>query len=256
MNFEIIDFHTHPFIEEIDNINRYTANAPMSTESFAKDLTECGISRFAGSVICRRPDYLTAMLDANTHALKLRDIYGGRYIPGIMVDANHVEESKAAIDTARKEGIRLIGELIPTGMGWNFTDEGFREILDYARSGEFVISMHSNEDVENMEMVAKDFPELSFVFAHPGEQKRLTKHISAMKQHKNIYLDLSGTGLFRYGMLKHLVDEVGADRILFGTDHPVCNPAMYVAGVMLEKLTDNEKALIFAQNAKRLLGIQ
>ena len=256
MNFEIIDFHTHPFIEEIDNINRYTANAPMSTKIFAEDLAECGISRFAGSVICRRSDYLTAMLDANAHAIKLRDIYGDRYIPGFMVDANHVKESKAAIDTARKEGIRLIGELIPTGMGWNFTDEGFREILNYARSGEFVISMHSNEDVENMEMVAKDFPELSFVFAHPGEQKRLTKHISAMKRHKNVYLDLSGTGLFRYGMLKHLVDEVGAEKILFGTDHPVCNPAMYVAGVMLEKLTDDEKALIFSQNAKRLLGIQ
>ena len=71
----------------------------------------------------------------------------------------------------------------------------------------------------------------------------------------NVYLDISGTGLFRYGMLKHLVSSVGAERILFGSDYPICNPNMYIAGVEFEKLTDHEKDLIFAENAKKLLKI-
>ena len=76
-----------------------------------------------------------------------------------------------------------------------------------------------------------------------------------MKKYDNIYLDLSGTGLFRFGMLKRLVDQVGAERILFGTDHPICNPAMYVAGVMHERISERNMSLIFSENAKRLLEI-
>ena len=39
-------------------------------------------------------------------------------------------------------------------------------------------------------------------------------------------------------------------------DYPTCNPAMYLGGVLLDELiTDEEKKAIFAQNAKKLLGI-
>jgi len=76
-----------------------------------------------------------------------------------------------------------------------------------------------------------------------------------MKSNENAYLDLSGTGLFRYGMLKKLCCEVVAERILFGTDYPICNLKMYIAGVLGEKISDSEKELIFAGNAKRILNI-
>jgi len=97
--------------------------------------------------------------------------------------------------------------------------------------------------------------DIDFVFAHPGEKAILDQHIQIMKKNDNVYLDISGTGLFRYGMLKQLVDEVGAERILFGTDYPICNPNMYIAGVLFEKISDREKELIFAGNAKRLLRL-
>ena len=55
-------------------------------------------------------------------------------------------------------------------------------------------------------------------------------------------------------MLRRIIDEVGVDRVLFGSDFPTCNPAMFVGGVLLDPLlTDEEKEKIFAGNAKRLL---
>ena len=80
-------------------------------------------------------------------------------------------------------------------------------------------------------------------------------HIEIMKKCDNVCLDLSGTGIFRYGSVKRLVSDVGAERIIFGTDYPICNPAAYVGAVMGEKISDSEKELIFAGNAKRILGI-
>jgi hypothetical protein len=82
------------------------------------------------------------------------------------------------------------------------------------------------------------------------------RHVERAKWSDNYYLDLSGYGLFRHGMLRRAIDEMGADRILFGSDYPTCNPSMYIGGVLLDELiSDEEKELIFSGNAKRLLGI-
>ena len=106
-----------------------------------------------------------------------------------------------------------------------------------------------------MRSIAKRHSTTPFVFAHPGEAKRVNDHIDVMLECDNVYLDLSGTGLFRYGMLKYLVERVGAERILFGSDYPICNPNMYIHAVEFEKISDSDKELIFSQNAKMLLNI-
>ena len=72
----------------------------------------------------------------------------------------------------------------------------------------------------------------------------------------NYDLDLSGYGIFRHGMLRHAIDEFGAERFLYGSDYPTCNPGMYIGGVLLDSLIkDSEKELVFAANAKRLLKL-
>ena len=76
-----------------------------------------------------------------------------------------------------------------------------------------------------------------------------------MKKFPNLYLDISGTGLFRYGLLASSVKTVGSERVLFGTDYPICNPRMYVQAVLGEHISDEEKENILFRNAKRLLGI-
>lgn len=80
-------------------------------------------------------------------------------------------------------------------------------------------------------------------------------HIDIMKKLDNVFLDISGTGILRYGVIKKLVTEVGAERILFGTDYPVGNPSAYINGVLGEKISDREKEMIFSGNAKKLLKI-
>ena len=87
-------------------------------------------------------------------------------------------------------------------------------------------------------------------------KERALKHIEAMQKCENMYLDLSGGGTFRYGLVRYLCDKVGAERVVFGTDYPICNLKMYVGAVMGERLTQRERELIFAENAKRLLELK
>ena len=252
---QIFDFHTHPYLDVKDDISPHRNYFEQSAEIFIEELTSIGITRFAGSAILHGVEGEKYIKEANDTVYTLRETYGKNYYPGITVDSRYVNESKKEIDRMLEKGLRLIGELVPYHYGWNYSDDGFEEILSYTDGKNVVYSLHTTDDLTALEKIAEKHRDTTFVFAHPGELNRLLKHIAIMKRLSNVYLDLSGTGLFRYGMLKRLCTEVGADRIIFGTDHPVCNPGMYVGGVGLEPISEKEKELILHKNAERILEI-
>ncbi len=253
IDFEIIDFHTHPFLREEDSICIYKDSAPLDAKGFGEKLSSAGISAFCGSVISLRGEGFERERNSNNDALSLMDMHGGRYIPGIQINPCFPEESIKEIDRAYQRGVRLVGELVPYFYSWKYSHEGLYDILDYSRKNIRLYSLHTIQG-EDMERLVRDFPDIDFVFAHPGEKDTLLWHIELMKKYKNLYLDLSGTGLFRYGMLSRLTKEVSAERILFGSDLPICNAGMFIGGVLFEPITDREKELIFSENAKRLLN--
>ena len=74
------------------------------------------------------------------------------------------------------------------------------------------------------------------------------------EKHPNAYFDLSGNGLSRWHMLRWGIDRIGKERFLFGTDYPVVNPYMFMAGVFSEQLSYDERKAIFHDNFLRLTG--
>ena len=264
--FNIIDFHTHPFMDEFNNICSHTAYCNMSADSTKKTFDGLGVSRICGSVLSTTSKIAAAertyssvwerISTDNETALKLRNYYGGFYIPGFHVHPEHVEESIAEIHRMHALGVNLIGELCPYIYGWkDYSCDAFSAILDEAEKFGMVVSFHSMGE-EEMDKMVQDHPNLTFVAAHPGEYNAFMRHMARMKMSENYYLDLSGYGIFRHGMLRHAIDEFGAERFLFGSDYPTCNPAMYLGGILLDDLiTDEEKEMIFSENAKRILKL-
>ncbi len=256
MDFEIIDFHTHPFLTSDENICSHAAHCDMGADKTAGFFAQLGISRICGSVLRRPVQSWTDIRRANDDALRLRDLYGAFYVPGFHVHPAYVDESCAEIGRMASEGVRLIGELVPYMHGWqDYACPEFSTILDEATRQGMVVSFHSmGEDA--MDAMVLAHPDTVFVAAHPGEFNEFSRHMKRMATSANYYLDLSGTGLFRHGMLRHAIDEFGPERFLFGSDFPTCNPAMFVGGVVLEPLlSDEEKRLVLAGNARRLLGL-
>ena len=47
----IIDFHTHPFIDECDNLCMYKDSVIMDSNTVITDMLKAGITYFCGSVI-------------------------------------------------------------------------------------------------------------------------------------------------------------------------------------------------------------
>lgn len=254
--FEIIDFHTHPFSTAKENICTHKNYCNMTLENTPDFLRQIGISKICGSVIERCECTWENIKALNDSALRLRDIYGDFYIPGFHVHPNFVKESCDEIKRMASNGVKLIGELVPYIHGWSdYSCNAFSAIIDEATSYGMIINFHSGGE-DNMDNMVLNHPDTIFVAAHPGEYREFMRHLNRMTLSKNYYLDLSGTGIFRHGVLRHAIDEFGADRFLFGSDFPACNPAMFVGGVLHDSLiTDSEKELILAKNAKRLLSL-
>ena len=260
MDFEIIDFHTHPFFNDDQNICSHRECFEMSAEQTKRDMLSIGITKICGSVLLKfRKQVITSwaqIKQANDDALTLRDMYGDFYVPGFHIHPDFVKDSCEEIERMEELGVRMIGELCPYGHNWDTYDsENLDIILDCAQQHNMLVSFHSMDE-DGMDRMVEKHPDTVFVAAHPGEYGAFMRHMERMKKSSNYYLDLSGYGIFRCGMLRHAIDLFGAEKFVFGSDYPTCSPAMYVGGVLLDPLIkDEEKKLIFADNAKRLLGL-
>lgn len=260
MSFEIIDFHTHPFLDAETNICVHKEYCNMSAENSVDVFKNLGVSKICGSVISLRDmenrNNWTEIKRNNDKALKLKEIYGDFYIPGFHIHPSYMDESIKEIERMNIQGIKLIGELVPYLDGWSdYSSPEFSALLDEAAKRNMIVSFHTdgNDEIDDMVRNHKD---IVFVAAHPGEYTDFMRHIERMKMSENYYLDVSGYGIFRYGMLRRAIDSFGADRILFGSDFPTCNPGMYIGGVLFDKLiSDTEKEKIFSLNAKKLLDL-
>ena len=259
MSFEIIDFHTHPFLDEATNICAHKSFCRMSTASTREIFDSLKVSKICGSAISLSEKKSWKDIQKNNdEALNLSEIYGDFYIPGFHINPNYVDESIAEIRRMAKLGIKLVGELVPYLDGWDdYSSEEFSYLLNEIAKHNMIVSLHSWDKYDKpMDDMLKNHRDVVIVGAHPGEYPDFMRHIERMKKFENYYLDISGLGPHRYGMLRRAIDEVGEDRILFGSDYPTCSPATFIGSVLLDPLiSDSEKEKIFSLNAKRLLRI-
>lgn len=265
MDYPIIDFHTHPYLDDNDNICTHLEHFNVSLEDTKPFLQSMGIQTICGSVITKNrmgePDSFAPIKELNDKALYLRDYYKGFYIPGFHIHPKFVKESILEIERMNRQGVNLVGELVPYSQGWaKWDSKELFDILEAVQDYGMVLNFHalvSPEQEDQIDMMVRSFPNLVIVGAHPGDANTLNRHLNRMKISKNYYVDLSGGMLHRMATLKHGIDEFGAERFLFGTDFPICNPACFIGGVMLDPLIeDKDKPLIMYQNAKRILKIK
>jgi len=255
---EVIDFHTHPFLEKYERIGAYVESVDMSTGDFFDEMEKAGVVLSCGSVIGGKINSFHDIHRLNLHALKLRDTYKN-YIPGIHVHPSYVKESREEIDFAVKNGIKLVGELVPYHHGWQgFSSEGFMEIVDYISNTDLIINLHINNagEICEAEKAIALYKNTTFVLAHPGYGERLEKHLEVLGKYENAYMDISGSGIELYGALKKITDSVGCEKLLFGTDFPVTAFKTYIAAVLSEKISDSAKEHILCLNAKKILKME
>ena len=101
----------------------------------------------------------------------------------------------------------------------------------------------------NVAGLAKRYPEAKLIMAHLGANSYT--QIKPVRGFKNVSVDISGS-LFRRDEIDYVKNQIGAHRILFGTDMPGANFWVNFGQIEEADLTEEEKQEIYYKNAMKL----
>ncbi len=73
------------------------------------------------------------------------------------------------------------------------------------------------------------------------------------KLNKKVYVDISGDIFYRQ-MIEYFVNEIGSEKILFGSDAPWIDPTFTMINVLTADISNNDKENIFNRNAEKVFN--
>ncbi len=94
-------------------------------------------------------------------------------------------------------------------------------------------------------------PGATIVLGHMGGYFHVDEAIDVAERYDNVVLE---TSAMPYpAKIREAVERIGADRVIYGSDGPVCSPPLEVEKVRLAGLTPAAQRLVLGENALRLL---
>lgn len=133
------------------------------------------------------------------------------------------------------------------------------ELFAFCSSQDTILQIHSGEAnsmPEDMVPFADRFPGVTVICAHlgcgsDGDPSHQVRAIQASR-HGNLLTDVSSARSILFHLLEWAVSQVGAEKLLFGTDTPLHHIGMMMARVTEADITQEEKEQILYGNALRL----
>jgi len=172
-------------------------------------------------------------------------------------DAKNFDQVERMLGRPRCVGIKVHPEL----HGYYIADYG-QAIFSFAAKFGAVVQSHSGQERSlpvDFVRFADAFPEVSLIVSHLGFgwDNDMTHQVRAItaSRHGNICSDTSSAKSITPCLLEWAVGEVGAGKILYGTDSPLYHAPMHRARIDNADISDDEKRLILRGNAERLLGL-
>lgn len=261
----IIDFHTHIFPDKIagrtlDYLSDIFGASPFADGTYTGLCNSMGKGAVDISIALPAVTKVSQVASINRFASAYTE---GPVISfgGIHPECENYKEILKEIKNLELKGIKLH----PDYQDMYFDNIRYERIIDAASELGLITVVHAGvdpkcpEDVhctpEMARKVLDDVKPEKLVLAHMGGNE-MWDDVERYLVGQNVYFD---TGVILNTMPQEqflrIVHMHGADRILFGTDSPWADQKNFVALLEHMPLTEEEKAAIFSENAKKLLGI-
>ena len=148
----------------------------------------------------------------------------------------------------------------PEEHGYPIKEHG-RVLFEFAAKHRAIVLTHSGQEnsvPQEFVPFANAFPEVTLILAHLGNtcDDDRTHHVRAIQagKHDNMFVDTSSAMNIIPGLLEWAVEQIGAERLLYGTDTPLYFLPMQRARIDHAEISDQQKRLILHDNAAALFG--
>ncbi|MBI3744224.1 MAG: amidohydrolase family protein [Chloroflexi bacterium] len=259
-----------PWMPALDHIERMVAEASSSRRSSGPAPRQGVAARDDVHDEVRR-HVVSQWLSLNAWAVEAVEKHRGRLLTLVGLDPMVMDEATMRREAADKLAKGASGlKIAPMFHRCTPDDRRMRIVFDLAREhGVFVLAQAGGQGFKgapawghpkHFEAVLKAYPGVDIVLAHLGiGAEEDVARLTAM--YPNLYADTSS----RLDMLgkpdQWTRDEavawfrrIGIDRVVFGTNYPLCDPVLFTGVMEALPLTASERAAILHENAERLLA--
>jgi len=279
----IIDFHTHIFSPEIKkNRSKYIDQDPCFAILYSpKDAKLATADELIDSMdkegvdisVIANIGWTTHELCVETNDYILESIarYPKRLIGFCAVQPYSYGAAIAEIERCAKGGIKGIGEMRPDIQLFDLRDEDVMEpFIEAVRKYKLILLTHASEPVGHnypgkgsitpdiLYPFITSFPDLTTVCAHWGGGLPFYALMPEVKKAmSNVFFDTAASPfLYSPQVYNQVIQLVGADKILFGSDYPLLAQSRLIKEIESLDLPEETKDMILSGNAQRLLGIK
>lgn len=241
MSFQIIDANTifGPWP---------SVRADMSVERLVKALQSHGVS---GALAVSTLGALHSHADGNAETLRVCTEQP-MLQPVATIDPRGYFGPPGMPAKLKEQGFRMF-RFFPMLQEWRLDHAAFCDILDEVDSLGLPIMMQARETGYPTALV-KSLSGHKATFILEGISfENMAESVSVMRKHDNVLVDTRE--LRTPGALRFLVDQVGADRVIFGSGCLRNSMAAALGYINDSDITDEAKEKILAGNIRRLLGM-
>ena len=259
-NFQAIDVHAHygTYIRGVSELNDRFSSADAHTvvayaERANTKLTV--VSPFTALTPRRHND----AVKGNTESEEIiTPIAGLMYwvVVNPLMPATYVQ-AKEMLEKSKCAGIKIH----PEEHGYHIKEHA-EEIFEFASEQHTIVLTHSGEQnslPEDMVLFANEFPQMTLILAHLGcgWDGNAGHQVRALKQaaHDNVYIDTSSAQNVLPQLIEWAVSEIGAEKLLYGTDSPCYYAPMQRARIDYAAISEDDKRKILHDNAVAVLRL-
>lgn len=258
----IIDSHAHIYPEKI------AQKAVESVGAFYTISTKCGgtadellsrgkkagIDRFVVHSAAQSPQQVKSINDFISNTCKENPEFIG--FGTLHIDMEHPEDE---IDRMECLGIKGV-KMHPDIQQFDIDDIRMHKIYSILEN-RLPILMHcgdyrySYSHPKRLRAILEQFPNLTVIAAHFGGWSIFDLAVEYLKD-TNCFLDISSSVMFLGNKRsEELISIYGSERILFGSDYPMWDPAEELERFYRLNISSGNKELILNQNILRVLGL-
>ena len=236
---------------ELFQWSQVTRNMP----EFVAYLDRCGVRR--GVISSQRSNQARTPEEfrtGNREVAEYVDTYKGRFRGSCVITPFAIDEALREIeDCHRQFGFVWLGECCNYMTGYKYETPEWTQVMQLATRLNMVVHVHAT--TKEIAYLSGTFPDATMVLAHfGGSRNEIFERIGIVAGNKNLYMDIAGSGVERVGILERAVKEIGADRVLYGSDFTINEPTAVLGRVRTAFLTAAERENILYRNLERLIA--
>lgn len=245
LNFPIIDAHTH-FISD-DAKTADWIGSGRSVEELIKVASKLGFSEIRTSAM---DGLLFDGIIGNSVVDKA--IKEHKFPIKGYVTANPYYEEDILLALEKLKDTNYVGvKLYPSKNWYDYDGKLYEPILEHASQLGKYFLLHGTP--EEAERVMKKYPDLKILLAHATQSYEfMDKVIALAEQYPQLYVDICCRYMTN-GAIEYLVNNLGADKVLFGSDSNLLSQEEHLGWLGYSNLSFDDKKNILSDNALKLV---